>query len=129
MPPILFDFFVCVFTLASFLIPMFDRAQRDPEFKKNGQVCVFVYVCVRSCVCAMLLLLLLLLFIRRFAFGCVVRSVLHFMSVCFRVDWLLLHCSVSVFSSSSFFFFCMMCIRIGWSAKPFLFCFDWSLAT
>lgn len=75
--------------------------------------CASLCVClrgVRACVCAMLLLLL---FIRRFAFGCVVHSVLHLMSVCFRVDWLLLHCSVSVFSFSSSFFFCMICIRLG----------------
>lgn len=93
-----------------------------------ASLCVFARV--RSCVCAMSLLSL---FIRRFAFGCVVHSVLHLMSMCFRVDWLLLHCSVSVFSSSSSFFFCMICIRLGGLPNLcffgfVLFCFDWSLA-
>lgn len=73
-PPILFDFFVCVFTLASSLIPLFDHAQRDPVLKKMVRC---------ACLCARVMSLL---FIRRFAFGCVVHSVLHLMSVFFSVS-------------------------------------------
>lgn len=45
MPPILFDFFVCVFTLASFLIPLFDHA-KPSSIKKWSGVCVRMFVCV-----------------------------------------------------------------------------------
>lgn len=112
-PPILFDFFVCVFTLASFLIPLFDHAQRDPVLKKNGEVCVFVCACdvvaVHQKIC-----------IRMCCSLCTPPHVCVFL--CFRVDWLLLHCSVSVLSSSSSFFFCMMCIRLG-GLPTLFFCF------